>query len=111
MAQFTVRVELREIGYNKPSGDDYAELHLAMQRQSYFRVIKSDAGHWYHLPTAEYTVSWEATKSDVCNEVKQIASTVWNKFSVLVTESDGRQWYGLEGATQAEVADLTTPNV
>src|SRR6476646_6075708 len=77
MANFTVRVELHEVNMVEPSGDDYERLHLAMQRRQYFRVIRSSDDTWYHLPHAEYTVTWQATITDVLAEVVSIAKSVW----------------------------------
>ena len=111
MAKFTVRVELHESHGVEPSGDDYEELHLAMQRSSYFRVIQSGDGNWYHLPHAEYTVNWDVLIAAVVNEVKIIVASVWKRFGVFVTESAGRQWYGLKPATDDEVAELTRTDV
>jgi|SRR5882672_9858662 len=111
MALFIVRVELHEVNSQKPSGEDYSELHLAMQRRQYFRVIKADEGKWYHLPHAEYTVTWDATRKDVLDEVVGIAASVWQKAGVLVTESKGCTWRGLKEASASQVNHLTRTDV
>jgi len=111
MAKFTVRVELHGVKGIEPSGEDYQELHLAMQRNSYFRIIKSSDDEWSHLPSAEYTVNWDVKIDSVVNEVKTIVAAVWKPFSVLVTESNGRQWYGLKPASSDEVAELLRTDV
>jgi len=100
-------VELHETDELEPSGEDYEELHLAMQRNSYLRVIKGSNGEWYHLPHAEYTISWNVAKGTVLSDVTTIVKTVWKKFGVLVTESNGRTWIGLKTASASEVAQLT----
>jgi uncharacterized membrane protein len=107
MARFGVRVELHEVKKVEPTWDDYEELHLAMQRKSYFRVIQSDKSVWYHLPHAEYTVSWDVEIATVLKEVKEIVSSVWENYGALVTKSAGQTWTGLKTATQQEANQLT----
>jgi hypothetical protein len=111
MANFTVRVELHEVNMREPSGDDYERLHLAMQRRQYFRVIRGSDDTWYHLPHAEYTVTWQATIADVLAEVASITKSVWDRAGVFVTESKGRRWKGLKIAKASEADQLTRTDV
>lgn len=111
MANFTIRVELHEVHGTKPSGEDYQDVHLAMQRKSYFRVIKSGDDEWYLLPPAEYTVAWDVQTKAVLDEVTDIVKTVWNKYSVLVTMSDGRHWYNLQKISAERANQLRDTNV
>lgn len=111
MVNFTVRVELHEVNNVKPSGDDYQELHLAMQRKQYFRVIRSDDDKWYLLPPAEYNVAWDVETKTVLDEVASIVKTVWTKFGILVTKSNGRTWQGLKELTATQAQQLRNTNV
>jgi hypothetical protein len=112
MARFMVRVELRENdNLEEPSGEDYTTLHLAMQRNSYFRIIKSSKGEWFHLPPAEYTVSWDATLEAVIKDLKPIVGAVWKPFSLFVTKANGMRFYGLEPASSEEVKELGKTDV
>ena len=91
MATFTTRVEL-----HKAYEDDYEVLHAGMERRGFSRLITSDKGTTYHLPTAEYNYAGSKTRSQVLELAKAAASETNKKFAVLVTESNGRSWSGLE---------------
>ena len=91
MATFTTRVEL-----HKAYEDDYEVLHAAMEQRGFSRQITSDDGVTYHLPTAEYNYSGSKTRSRVLELAKEAASETNKKYAVLVTESKGRSWSGLE---------------
>lgn len=91
MATFTTRVEL-----HKAYEDDYEVLHAAMEQRGFSRQITSDDGVTYHLPTAEYNYSGSKTRSRVLELAKEAASETNKKYAVLVTESNGRSWSGLE---------------
>lgn len=105
MARFSVRVEL----YGYPNEQVYENLHTKMQKKRYLRVVKDDNGNWYHMPSAEYTASFESkTAVNVANEIKKIADSVWTDAAVFVTKSSGgRQWRNLRDATADEVEELT----
>jgi hypothetical protein len=91
LATFTTRVEL-----HKAYEDDYEILHAAMEQGGFSRQITSDDGVTYHLPTAEYNYVGSKTRSQVLELVKGAASGTNKKFAVLVTESNGRLWFGLQ---------------
>ena len=91
MATFTTRVEL-----HRAYDDDYDVLHAAMERRGFSRQITSDSGKTYHLPTAEYNISGNKTRDQVLDLAKAAASETNKKHAVLVTESNGRSWSGLE---------------
>jgi hypothetical protein len=91
MAKFTVRVELHSASYS-----DYETLHAAMECRGFSRFITSDDGKTYHLPTAEYDRSGVLTRQQVLESAKVAAAETGKSFEVLVTESDGRTWYGLQ---------------
>ncbi len=88
---FTVRIEL-----HNASEDDYTDLHEAMGREGFSRTITSDSGTTYHLPTAEYDFAGNSTRSDVLARAKRAAGTTRRTAGILVTESSGRSWEGLD---------------
>lgn len=90
MAAFTTRVELHGADY-----DDYEILHAAMERRGFSRFIKSGDGITYHLPTAEYNYIGSKTSDEILALSRAAAAETRKKYSVLVTESSGRKWYGL----------------
>lgn len=87
MADYTVRVELRDA-----DSEDYELLHEKMKAKGYVREVEGDSGKMYQLPPAEYAAKKDGTPSDVCEEVRAIASTI-KKNRILVTKSAGRSWY------------------
>lgn len=93
MAAFTTRVEL-----HRAYEDDYEVLHAAMEERGFSRYITSDDGVTYHLPTAEYNYSGNKTRGQVLALAKAAAAETNKKYAVLVTESKGRTWYGLQKA-------------
>ncbi len=90
MASFTTRVELH--GAND---DDYEILHAAMEKEGFTRTIQSST-KTYHLPTAEYNRSGTLTRDDVLESAKRAAGKTKKSYAVLVTESAGRTWLGLD---------------
>lgn len=109
MAYFIVRVELHELSsWQKPTAEDYDQLHAAMQKNHYYRVIESDKGEWYHLPHATYYAhSTSMTKKEILDQVTDIAKTVWGKAGKLVAEGS-MTWKDLIPASAQEVKDLTS---
>jgi photosystem II stability/assembly factor-like uncharacterized protein len=91
MAKFTIRVELHAASYS-----DYETLHAAMQRRGFSRHITSDDGKTYQLPTAEYDRAGQLNRQQVLDSAKVAAGETGRAFAVLVTESDGRTWAGLQ---------------
>lgn len=89
--QYTTRVEL-----HYATDDDYESLHDAMAREGFSRQITSNDGVTYHLPTAEYNYEGNRSRSQVLDAAKRAANTTGLKYAVLVTESDGRTWSGLQ---------------
>lgn len=98
MAKFTTRVQLN----GSPAAEDYDKLHKAMKRRGFTRIIVSDTGSRYWLPHAEYNREGDVTRASVLADAKSAAMTVSAGFQVLVTESAGRTWYGLQAATAAD---------
>jgi hypothetical protein len=88
---FTTRVEL-----HKADEDDYQLLHEAMENRGFSRYITGDNGVVYHLPTAEYNYSGNRTRGQVLDLAEAAASETHKTFAVLVTQSNGRTWHGLQ---------------
>ena len=93
MARFTVRVEL-----HRATEGDYEQLHSAMEAEGFSRLLTSDEGETYHLPTAEYNVETNNSTSAVLKSARSAAASTNLGYEVLVTKSAGRQWYRLEKA-------------
>ena len=93
MAQFTVRVELHHA-----DDDDYETLHSAMEEEGFSRLITSNDGTVYHLPTAEYNRDAALTRQQVLDSAKKAAVKTKKEHAILVTESEGRKWIGLTKA-------------
>lgn len=93
MAKFTVRIEL-----HNASPEDYARLHESMAMNGFNREILSGEGVRFKLPNAEYAFEGELALKEMLEKAKLGARPLGIKFTVLVTESKGRVWYGLEKA-------------
>lgn len=91
MSKFTTRIEL-----HYASDDDYSNLHSAMERRGFTRLITSSDGVTYHLPTAEYNLEKNWDTDRVLAEAKAAAQSTGRDYEVLITESSGRKWYGLQ---------------
>ena len=90
MPKFTTRVEL-----HSATDTDYERLHAAMEGEGFTRTISSESGT-YRLPTAEYNRDGQIDTDEVLESAKRAAGRTGKKFAVLVTESNGRTWVGLE---------------
>lgn len=93
MSQFTVRVELHEAKW-----EDYEKLHAEMEGKGFSRLIKADNGKIYRLPWAEYDGAGNLTNSQVRDIARTAADSTGKRNAILVTESNGRSWVGLEEA-------------
>lgn len=91
MTSFTVRVELHDA-----DSEDYEDLHKKMKAKGFNRTIQSGDGIRYQLPNAEYNYSGNISRSDVLNSAYDAAKSVRKNPAVLVTESAGRTWRGLD---------------
>lgn len=93
MPRFTTRVEL-----HRANNDDYEALHEAMEDEGFSRTISNSDGTAYHLPTAEYNRSADLTRDQILAAAERAAKKTGRKASILVTESAGRNWCGLDRA-------------
>lgn len=91
MTQFTTRVELHDA-----DADDYETLHAEMESRGFSRTIQSNEGVWYHLPPAEYDFDGNQDRSQVLALAKAAAAVTSKTAALLVTQTTGRTWLGLE---------------
>jgi hypothetical protein len=90
MTQFTVRVELHDA-----QRSDYDNLHAAMTRHGFSRLITADDGSVYRLPWAEYDGSANLTSTEILGVAQTAANSTGKRNSVLVTEARSRTQSGL----------------
>ncbi|MDN8618333.1 hypothetical protein [Variovorax ginsengisoli] len=91
MASFTIRMVL-----HKATWDDYTQLATEMAREGFGDIITADDGKRYRMPDAEYTGT-AVDRATALNKAAAAATrVVGSRFAVLVTESAGRTWQGLE---------------
>jgi len=93
MADFTIRIVL-----NDATWDQYEEMYEHLAAVGITDLIISNDGITYRMPPAEYNYQGDATRNQVLESAKAAAAKVVRKYSVLVTESKGRTWHGLEKA-------------
>lgn len=91
MAWFITRVEL-----HGATNNDYQLLHIAMQAWGFSRVVMSDQNVKYDLPPAEYFWDGTLTRNQVLEQAKKAANTTGCRFSVVVAETSGLSWFGLD---------------
>jgi hypothetical protein len=91
MASFTVRIVLHGAELS-----EYEELHKFMEYEGFSRTITDAKANEYHLPPGENTISGPYTRLDVRTKARLAAEKTERSFGVLVTESKGRAWLGLE---------------
>lgn len=91
MARFTIRIELHDATW-----DDYVTMYEHLAGFGITDIITSDDGVQYKMPPAEYNYEGNTTRSQVLETAKQCAARVVKSYAVLVTESAGRTWHGLE---------------
>jgi hypothetical protein len=93
MADFTVRVELHGAEW-----EDYDALRVEMEAEGFSAAVRGSAGMAYELPAGEYAVSGDVTRQQVLARARRGAGRSGFNYAVLVTESAGRAWWGLEPA-------------
>lgn len=93
MADFTVRVEL----HGAPC-EDYDALRVEMKAEGFAATVLGSGGATYDLPTGEYACYGELTRQQVLARARRAADRTGCSYAVLVTESAGRAWCGLDPA-------------
>ncbi|HEX6037663.1 hypothetical protein [Longimicrobium sp.] len=92
MADFTVRVELHGAEW-----EDYDGLRVEMEAEGFAAVVHGSGGA-YELPAGEYAFSGDLAPEQVLVRARRAANRTACTCSVLVTESAGRAWWGLDPA-------------
>lgn len=93
MADFTVRVELHGAEW-----EDYDALRVEMEAEGFSAAVQGSGGMAYELPAGEYVLSGELTRPQVLARARRAADRSGCGYAILVTESVGRAWCGLEPA-------------
>jgi hypothetical protein len=93
MADFTVRVELLGAEW-----EDYDALRVEMEADGFASKVRGSGGTAYELPSGEYAFSADLTRQQVLARVRRATERGGYNCAVLVTESVGRAWSGLDPA-------------
>ena len=93
MPLFATRVEL-----HGATEADYNRLHSAMEQRGFSRIITSDDGLRYHLPTAEYLNDHASSIQSALDAAVQAASMTGRPAAVLVSEAQRLSWNNLPRA-------------
>ncbi|WP_431288807.1 type V toxin-antitoxin system endoribonuclease antitoxin GhoS [Roseateles chitinivorans] len=91
MARYTVRIELHSATW-----DHYKKLYEHMARAGFADILTSDDGVKYKMPPGEYNIETSDTREKILASAKACAGRVASKYAVLVTQSAGRSWDGLD---------------
>lgn len=97
MAKFIIRVELHDANSN-----DYDTLHDAMYDVSIYRVIEdTTTGKYYALPRGQYHYVGTIDNRQAMLDLAKIAVRKTSRsFEIVVTESNGSLWDGLDEVPQ-----------
>lgn len=91
MSSYTIRIELRDA-----VAEDYIRLQSEMKGQGFRRSLICKSGTIYWLPAEEYScISFEC-RQEILDKVFKLAASINMNPAVLVTESSGRTWRGLD---------------
>ena len=90
MAWSIVRVEL-----NGWSSTDYTNLHDAMQKDGYSRLITGSDGKIYHMPPAEYAafIADSITATTVRDNLLPVVAAVHSNYEIFVSKATDVAWY------------------
>lgn len=91
MAEFTIRVELHGAEW-----EDYDALRVEMEAEGFSATVSGSGGMAYELPAGEYACSGGLTRQQVLARARRAAERTSFSYAVLVTESAGRLWSGLD---------------
>jgi len=90
VANYLARVELHNATY-----EDYEQLHAAMERRQFHRVIQADDKTWYSLPTGTYNKYSAATVQEALNDAIAAANETGKRHSLIVVSWTAARWDGL----------------
>ncbi|HEX6368091.1 MAG TPA: hypothetical protein VF006_04100 [Longimicrobium sp.] len=92
MPDFTVRVELHGAEW-----EEYDALRVEMEAERFSVVVVQESGGMaYELPAGEYAAFGDVTRQQVLARARRAADRSGFNYGILVTESAGRAWYGLD---------------
>jgi hypothetical protein len=91
MADFTVRVELHGAEW-----EDYDALRVEMEAEGFAAALRGNGGTVYELPAGEYAFSADLTRQQALQRARLAAERSGYACAILVTESAGRAWSGLD---------------
>jgi hypothetical protein len=97
MNEFTIRVVL----HDNATWSDYTKLQAALSRAAITDEITADDGTVFRLPPAEYNYAGAASLQTIHAAAQAAANSVKLNNSILVTQSSGRLWSGLDVVRQA----------
>ena len=92
MPDFAIRIEVHGAEW-----EDYDALRVEMEAEGFAAVVRGRAGA-YALPTGQYARAGELTRAQVLTRARRAAGRTGCDCAVLVTESAGRAWWGLDPA-------------
>lgn len=87
MGKFTTRIELRDA-----TPKDYEQLDKGMQLLGFTKILKSDDGSHYSLPTGEFFKDVNAPIKEVYNEAEKAANNTGKKNWIITCETINRMW-------------------
>lgn len=93
MQHFTVRFDL-----NGAEDKDYNSLEERLILFNFSEIIESEDGESYVLPRGEYRISGDFSRHKVLDLAILAAAPFKEKIKILVTESNGTAWTGLNKA-------------
>ena len=91
MAKFTTCVRLKST-----SPEAHRILFEEMEAQGFSRAIEAADGRRYAMPDSEFDFIGDLERKDVLERAKNAVLKTGSPASILVTESKGRIWYGLD---------------
>ena len=89
---FTIRVELHGAEW-----EDYDALRGEMEADGFAATVRGRGGA-YELPAGEYALTGDFALAQVIARARRAADRTCCSYAVLVTESAGRAWWGLDPA-------------
>lgn len=102
MPDFTVRVEVPGAAW-----EDYDALRVEMEGEGFASMVRGSVGTPYELPSGEYALSADLTRQQVLARARRAAERSGYSCAVLVTESAGRAWSGLDPVVDVRCFDAS----
>lgn len=98
MSKFFVRVELN----GPPQSDVYEDLHSALSRNGFERIVHGRSGRRWMLPNASYIGRYATDDAEVARDaITRIVDFVWDDCEIFVCNYDNAAWIGLTPLTDS----------